>query len=57
MKHSFNIYEDADLLKKQLTEEATEEEKFQAEQLLTQHPNLKEEVEKLHKKGFLKNSF
>lgn len=57
MKHSFNIYEDADLLKKQLTEEATEEEKFQAEQLLTQHPDLKEEVEKLHKKGFLKSSF
>ena len=32
MKHSFNIYENAELLKKQLTENITEEEELKAEQ-------------------------
>jgi len=57
MKHSFNIHEDADLLRKQLTEEATAEETLQAEQLLARHSHLKKEFEKLHEKGVLENSF
>lgn len=57
MKHSFNIYENAELLKKQLTENITEEEELKAEQLLSQHPALKENIEELYKKGGLEKAF
>lgn len=57
MKHSFHIHEKAELLKKQLTEEATEEELHQAEQFLTEHPLLNEEMKKLRKENELEHKF
>ena len=57
MKHLFHIHEKAELLKKQLTEEASEKEELQAEKLLTEHPRLNEEIKKLRNKKELERTF
>jgi transmembrane sensor len=54
---SNHVYEDASLLRKVLIDEATDEEKRQAEELLTQHPELKERYDELKRKDELENSF
>lgn len=57
MKESFHINEDAKYLRKQLTEEATKEEQRRAEELLAQHPYLKEEMDALRQEGSLEQAF
>lgn len=57
MKHLFHIHEKAELLKKQLTEEASEKEELQAEKLLTEHPRLNEEIKKLRNEKELERAF
>lgn len=57
MRHLFHIHEDAELLTKQLTKEATGDESLQAHQLLKQHPRLNEEIKTLRKGRELEQAF
>jgi ferric-dicitrate binding protein FerR (iron transport regulator) len=59
MKDQFNIYDDASLLRKLLTDDdgMTEEERLMAEQLLAEHPHLRKEYEKLRREHVLQEEF
>jgi transmembrane sensor len=52
-----HVYEEASLLKKVLTEEATDEEKRQVEELLAQHPELRKRYDELKQEKNLENAF
>jgi ferric-dicitrate binding protein FerR (iron transport regulator) len=57
VKDTFNIYDDATLLRKVVTDEATEEEKLRAAQLLALHPELQKQLDELRKEDALKAEF
>jgi len=57
VKSVFDIYDNASLLRKVLMGEATETEKLRAEDLLTLHPELKEQYDDLCRRDGLNHSF
>lgn len=57
MKDTFNIYDDASLLRKVLTDEATEEEKLEAEELLSKHPELRKKMDEMRAQHYLEHEF
>eukprot|EP00825_Cyclidium_porcatum_P043367 TRINITY_DN6135_c0_g1_i2.p1 TRINITY_DN6135_c0_g1~~TRINITY_DN6135_c0_g1_i2.p1 ORF type:complete len:135 (+),score=10.55 TRINITY_DN6135_c0_g1_i2:22-426(+) len=57
VKSVFDIYDNASLLRKVLMGEATETEKLRAEDLLTLHPELKEQYDELCRRDGLNHSF
>lgn len=57
MKDAFDIYNEAALLRKVLLDDATDEEKLQAQALLKEHPELRKQYEGIFQKNVMAGEF